>query len=40
MKIDRKLRSQGKKYVLCDGDIIDIKVLDEMHYNNMKKNKK
>lgn len=31
MRHDRKLRPQGKRYLLCDGDIVDIKV-DEKKY--------
>ena len=26
MRVDKKLRPQGKRYLICDGDIIDIKV--------------
>ena len=35
---DRKIRQQGPKYGICDGDIVDIKVLDELQY--LKKNSK
>lgn len=26
MREDKKLRPQGKRYMICDGDIIDVKV--------------